>query len=58
MSLFFAYTKVRTPAENLGLTCAIYFCFKMYYGTICELDLPYAPLMIYQYMFAFSCIFL
>lgn len=32
MAFFFAYTAVRTPAQNLGFTCAISFCINVYYG--------------------------
>ncbi len=34
MAFFFAYTAIRTPAENLGFTCAIYFTINIYYGTL------------------------
>ena len=31
---FFAYTQVRTAAQNLGFSCAISFCLNIYYGTL------------------------
>ena len=31
---FFAYTAVRTPAQNLGFSCALNFCLNIYYGTL------------------------
>ncbi|KXS96862.1 hypothetical protein AC578_7418 [Pseudocercospora eumusae] len=34
MVFFFAYTQVKTNAENLGFTCAISFCLNIYYGTL------------------------
>ncbi|KAF2485868.1 major facilitator superfamily domain-containing protein [Neohortaea acidophila] len=34
MVFFFAYTQVRTNAENNGFTCAISFCLNIYYGTL------------------------
>jgi hypothetical protein len=34
MAFFFAYTAVRTSAENLGFTCAIYFFINIYYGCL------------------------
>ncbi|MCJ1403548.1 hypothetical protein MMC11_006771 [Xylographa trunciseda] len=34
MVFFFAYTQVRTGAENLGFNCAISFCLNIYYGTL------------------------
>jgi hypothetical protein len=34
MVFFFAYTQVRTNAQNLGFTCAISFCVNIYYGTL------------------------
>ncbi|OAP63713.1 hypothetical protein AYL99_02940 [Fonsecaea erecta] len=34
MAFFFAYTAVRTPAQNIGFTCAIYFFVNVYYGTL------------------------
>jgi hypothetical protein len=34
MIFFFAYTQVRTNAQNLGFTCAISFCVNIYYGTL------------------------
>jgi hypothetical protein len=34
MAFFFAYTQVRTPAENVGFTCSISFCLNIYYGTL------------------------
>ncbi|VUC23513.1 unnamed protein product [Clonostachys rosea] len=34
MAFFFAYTAVRTPAENVGLSCAISFSLNIYYGTL------------------------
>lgn len=36
MAFFFAYTAVRTAAQNLGFTCAIYFFINIYYGCLCE----------------------
>lgn len=33
MAFFFAYTAVRTPAANVGLSCAISFSLNIYYGT-------------------------
>lgn len=33
MAFFFAYTAVRTPAQNVGLSCAISFSLNIYYGT-------------------------
>jgi hypothetical protein len=33
MAFFFAYTAVRTPAENVGFSCAISFTLNIYYGT-------------------------
>ncbi len=33
MALFFAYTAVRTAAQNVGLSCAISFSLNIYYGT-------------------------
>ena len=32
VAFFFAYTQVRTGAENLGFNCAISFCLNIYYG--------------------------
>lgn len=34
MAFFFAYTQVRTNAENVGFNCAISFCLNIYYGTL------------------------
>ena len=34
MVFFFAYTQVRTGAQNLGFNCAISFCLNIYYGTL------------------------
>ena len=34
MAFFFAYTAVRTAAQNLGFTCAIYFFINIYYGCL------------------------
>ncbi|RMD40312.1 hypothetical protein DV735_g4797, partial [Chaetothyriales sp. CBS 134920] len=34
MAFFFAYTAVRTAAQNLGFSCAIYFVVNIYYGTL------------------------
>ncbi|KAI9690648.1 MAG: hypothetical protein M1820_009955 [Bogoriella megaspora] len=34
MIFFFAYTQVRTPAQNLGFNCAISFCLNIYYGCL------------------------
>ena len=34
MVFFFAYTQVKTPAQNLGFTSAISFCLNIYYGTL------------------------
>ncbi|KAK4937230.1 Filamentous Growth Regulator [Elasticomyces elasticus] len=34
MAFFFAYTAVRTPAQNVGLSCAISFSLNIYYGTL------------------------
>ncbi|KAH9844742.1 membrane transporter, partial [Teratosphaeria destructans] len=34
MAFFFAYTRVKSNAENLGFTCAISFCLNIYYGTL------------------------
>lgn len=33
MAFFFAYTAVRTPAQNVALSCAISFSLNIYYGT-------------------------
>jgi len=33
-AFFFAYTAVRTKAENVGFSCAIGFCLNIYYGTL------------------------
>lgn len=30
----FAYTGVRTPAQNVGLACAVSACLNIYYGTL------------------------
>ena len=37
MAFFFAYSAVRTAAQNLGFTCAIYFSLNIYYGCLCKL---------------------
>ncbi|KAA8916112.1 hypothetical protein TRICI_001763 [Trichomonascus ciferrii] len=34
MTFMFAYTAVKTPAQNLGLSCAINLCLNIYYGTL------------------------
>lgn len=34
MTFMFAYTAVKTPSENLGLSCAINVCLNIYYGTL------------------------
>ena len=34
MAFFFAYTAVRSEAENVGFSCAIGFCLNIYYGTL------------------------
>ncbi|EIM79881.1 membrane transporter [Stereum hirsutum FP-91666 SS1] len=34
MTFFFAYTQVRTSAQNLGFNCAISFCLNIYYGCL------------------------
>ncbi|KAF7975460.1 hypothetical protein HWV62_9479 [Athelia sp. TMB] len=34
MVFFFAYTQVRSEAQNLGFNCAISFCLNIYYGTL------------------------
>ena len=34
VTFFFAYTQVRTAAQNLGFSCAISFCLNIYYGTL------------------------
>lgn len=34
MAFFFAYTAVRTHAQNLAFTCVIYFTVNVYYGTL------------------------
>lgn len=34
MAFFFAYTAVKNNDQNLGFTCAIYFCLNIYYGTL------------------------
>ena len=34
MAFFFAYTAVRTAAQNLAFTCMIYFTVNIYYGTL------------------------
>ncbi|KAL2062475.1 hypothetical protein VTL71DRAFT_6741 [Oculimacula yallundae] len=31
---FFAYTAIRTPAQNLGMSCSISVCINLYYGTL------------------------
>lgn len=42
MAFFFAYSAVRTAAQNLGFTCAIYFSINIYYGCLCKF-LPFTP---------------
>jgi len=32
MVFFFAYTAVRTAAQNVGFSCTINFCLNIYYG--------------------------
>ena len=34
MIFFFAYTGVRTEAQNIGFTCSISFCLNIYYGVL------------------------
>lgn len=34
MTFMFAYTAVRTPAQNLGFSCAISICINIYLGTL------------------------
>lgn len=34
MVFMFVYTTVRTPAQNLGFSCAINVCLNIYYGTL------------------------
>lgn len=34
MAFFFAYTQVRSEAQNLGFNCTINFCLNIYYGTL------------------------
>lgn len=34
MAFFFAYTQVRTEAQNIVFTCVINFCLNIYYGTL------------------------
>ena len=34
MVCFFAYTQVRTQAQNVGFSCAIGFTLNIYYGTL------------------------
>ena len=34
MAFFFGYTAISTPAQNLALTCMIYFFVNVYYGTL------------------------
>lgn len=34
MAFFFAYTAVRSAAQNVGFSCAIGFCLNIYYGTL------------------------
>ncbi|KAF2856518.1 membrane transporter [Plenodomus tracheiphilus IPT5] len=34
MAFFFAYTQVRTAAQNVAFTCVINFCLNIYYGTL------------------------
>ncbi len=33
-AFFFAYSAVRTQAQNVGFGCAIAFCLNIYYGTL------------------------
>ena len=33
-AFFFAYTAVRSSAQNVAFTCAISFCLNIYYGTL------------------------
>ncbi|KAK3386630.1 major facilitator superfamily domain-containing protein [Podospora didyma] len=33
-AFFFAYTSVRTGAQDVGFSCAIAFCLNIYYGTL------------------------
>jgi sugar phosphate permease len=40
MAFFFAYTAVRTPAQNIAFTCMIYFWVNVYYGTLCKHPRP------------------
>ena len=49
MAFFFAYTQVKTNAQNLGFNCAIGFCLNIYYGTLYAYtpegkDLPSVPM--------------
>lgn len=34
MVFFFAFTAVRSEAQNVGFSCAIGFCLNIYYGTL------------------------
>ncbi|ORY19755.1 major facilitator superfamily domain-containing protein [Clohesyomyces aquaticus] len=34
MAFFFAYTQVRSQAQNLAFTCVVNFCLNIYYGTL------------------------
>jgi len=34
MAFFFAYTQVRTKAQNIVFSCVINFCLNIYYGTL------------------------
>jgi hypothetical protein len=34
MVFMFAYSAVKTSAENLGLSCAVNICLNIYYGTL------------------------
>lgn len=34
MIFLFAYTRVRTAAQNLAFTCMVSFCLNIYYGTL------------------------
>ncbi|KAG9503484.1 hypothetical protein J7337_006329 [Fusarium musae] len=41
MAFFFAYTAVKTPAQNVALSCVIAFTLNIYYGT--SVILPFEP---------------
>lgn len=34
MTFFFAYSAVKSPAQNLGFNCAVSVCINIYYGTL------------------------